>query len=141
MCENKQETPVILVVDDEAAIRHALRREFRVLGFTVVDCPGSLEALELFTRDPEAFQLVVLDYYMPRMDGLELAEALRAVAPKLPILLITAGHISTNPMVETHLRDGTIQGVVQKPWKRQVLQQAVKALISGGTPPDEISVF
>ncbi len=78
----------ILVVDDDAGLRRALRRVLSSHGFDVEVAAGGDEALaELRAR---SYDLVVLDVMMPGSDGIEVCEALRAGGDNLPVLMLTA---------------------------------------------------
>lgn len=83
------ETKRVLVVDDEESILTSLQRVFRVIGYEAVMCPGSREALELFTASPDTFDLVVTDQTMPFMTGVELSRELLRIRPDVPIILCT----------------------------------------------------
>ncbi|MFE2478549.1 response regulator transcription factor [Streptomyces sp. NRRL F-2747] len=78
----------ILVVDDEPAVREALRRSLAFEGYAVQTAVDGLDALEkAAAHDPG---LIVLDIQMPRMDGLTAARRLRASGSTTPILMLTA---------------------------------------------------
>jgi two-component system response regulator MprA len=78
----------VLVVDDEPAVREALRRSLAFEGYEVDLAPDGLAALELVAaRAPD---VVVLDVLMPRMDGLTAARRLRASGSRVPVLMLTA---------------------------------------------------
>src|SRR5580704_19351565 len=78
----------ILLVDDNANGLAARKSVLEELGYRIVTCTSGADAFEQFTScDP--FDLVVTDYKMPRMDGLELIGRLRKHTPGLPIVLIS----------------------------------------------------
>ncbi|WP_418957849.1 response regulator transcription factor [Streptomyces tritici] len=78
----------ILIVDDEPAVREALRRSLAFEGYTTEEAVDGVDALaKIASYDPE---LVVLDVQMPRMDGLTAARRIRASGATLPILMLTA---------------------------------------------------
>ena len=78
----------ILVVDDEPAVREALRRSLAFEGYDVTLAADGLGALEQMAKyHPDA---VVLDVLMPRMDGLTAARRLRGTGCAVPILMLTA---------------------------------------------------
>ncbi|MEV4435481.1 response regulator transcription factor [Streptomyces sp. NPDC049555] len=83
------ETPArILIVDDEPAVREALRRSLVFEGYATETAVDGLDAVEkVAAYDPE---LIVLDVLMPRMDGLTAARRLRASGVRVPILMLTA---------------------------------------------------
>ena len=82
------ETSRILVVDDEPAVREALRAGLEFEGYEVTVAADGLGALEAIAKQiPDA---IVLDVMMPRMDGLTVLRRLRSFDAALPVLLLTA---------------------------------------------------
>ncbi|MFI8522244.1 response regulator transcription factor [Streptomyces sp. NPDC085481] len=78
----------ILIVDDEPAVREALRRSLAFEGYGTEDAVDGLDALaKMASYGPD---LVVLDVQMPRMDGLTAARRIRASGSTVPILMLTA---------------------------------------------------
>jgi two-component system, OmpR family, KDP operon response regulator KdpE len=77
----------ILLVDDESAIRRALRSPLMELGFHVVEAVRGEEALQLLRSG--SFDVVLLDINMPGIGGMETLRRIRAVSPKLPVLMLT----------------------------------------------------
>jgi two-component system KDP operon response regulator KdpE len=77
----------ILLVDDESAIRRALRPPLVELGFQVVEAVRGEEALQLLRAG--AFDVVLLDINMPGIGGIETLRRIRGFAPKLPVLMLT----------------------------------------------------
>jgi len=77
----------ILVVDDEPAIRRALRAPLLELGFHVTEASRGEEALQ--TLRGAACDVVLLDINMPGIGGIETLRRIRAVAPRLPVLMLT----------------------------------------------------
>ncbi|GAP36027.1 response regulator [Piscinibacter sakaiensis] len=69
----------VLVVEDTAVIRLAMRSLLESWGLTVLDVTDGLEGLARFHAEP-ALRLVITDHRMPRMSGLELVEAIRDAA-------------------------------------------------------------
>ncbi|MCM8737052.1 response regulator [Azospirillum sp. A1-3] len=79
---------VVLVVDDDALIAMSTVDMLADLGHTVLEAGSGVEALELL-RSGQAVDLLLTDYAMPGMTGVELAQAARTMAPDLPVLLAT----------------------------------------------------
>jgi len=78
----------VLVVDDDRAVREALRRALTLGDYDVQLADGGAQALELLAQGlPDA---VVLDVAMPDVDGLEVCRRLRRVGNRVPILILTA---------------------------------------------------
>ncbi|MET9955345.1 response regulator transcription factor [Streptomyces sp. NPDC006339] len=78
----------ILIVDDEPAVREALRRSLAFEGYGTEEAVDGVDALARMTS--YAPDLVVLDIQMPRMDGLTAARRIRASGSTVPILMLTA---------------------------------------------------
>jgi CheY-like chemotaxis protein len=88
----------ILLVDDNANGLAARRSVLEELGHRITTSTSGADALEQFAA--HKFDLVITDYKMPRMDGLELIGRLRTLAPGLPIVLVS-GYVDTLGMSET----------------------------------------
>jgi len=82
----------ILLVDDNANGLCARKSVLEELGHRISTAASGAEAIEQFSS--HKFDLVVTDYKMPRMDGLELIKRLRKLAPGLPVVLIS-GYVDT----------------------------------------------
>jgi two-component system KDP operon response regulator KdpE len=77
----------ILVVDDESAIRRALRPPLMELGFQVAEASRGEEALQALRSAPH--DVVLLDINMPGIGGIETLKRIRSFAPRLPVLMLT----------------------------------------------------
>ena len=77
----------ILVVDDEPAIRRALRPPLMELGFQVAEASRGEEALQALRS--ASCDVVLLDINMPGIGGIETLRRIRAIAPRLPVLMLT----------------------------------------------------
>jgi two-component system response regulator CpxR len=82
----------ILLVDDNRLGLSARKCVLEELGHRIVTALNAADALEHFTN--AKFDLVVTDYKMPRMDGLELIVRLREMTPEIPVILIS-GFVDT----------------------------------------------
>ena len=78
----------ILVVEDERAIANVLRRGLALEGYTVEMADGGRAALDAVRDRPP--ELVVLDWMLPDIDGLEVARRLREAGEHIPVLMLTA---------------------------------------------------
>jgi two-component system cell cycle sensor histidine kinase/response regulator CckA len=79
----------ILFVDDEKALVDLGKQMLEALGYRVTAKTSSVEALETFRADPDAFDVVITDMTMPAPTGMELAKELMAIRPDIPIILCT----------------------------------------------------
>ncbi len=92
----------ILIVDDEPNSLKVLSATLKKAGFEVATAMSGEEAVEQFGSDP--YSLVLSDYKMPGMDGAELLSRIKALAPTVPVILMT-GYGSIELAVEA-MRDG-----------------------------------
>ncbi len=79
----------ILFVDDEEPLLQLAKDALERFGYRVEAHDGAEAALAEFRRNPDAYQIVVTDLTMPKMTGMELAQRLWALRPRLPIVLCT----------------------------------------------------
>jgi two-component system cell cycle sensor histidine kinase/response regulator CckA len=82
------EAPSILVVDDEGAVRRFAMRVLEREGYSVAEACDGAEAFELI-RQGRTFDAVVSDIVMPRMNGVELLQALSTAASNIPVILMS----------------------------------------------------
>ena len=87
----------VMVVDDETVLAGAMRDYLGRHGYAVQVKSSGEEALKTIELEPP--DIVVLDYRLPRMDGLELIGRLRKSTPELPIVLVS-GYVDTMGMNE-----------------------------------------
>lgn len=94
--------PTVLVVDDESAIRRALRKIFEKGGLTVSEAESGRGALEAVALDTD-IAAVVSDFLMPDGNGLDFYDALMAVAPHLKHRVVFLTGAARDPMVHNPL--------------------------------------
>ncbi len=82
-------TASILVVDDETAVRRFAARVLARDGFSVVEATDGAQALEMVRDQGVPVEAVVSDIVMPRMNGVELMDALSASHPDVPVILMS----------------------------------------------------
>jgi two-component system cell cycle sensor histidine kinase/response regulator CckA len=79
----------ILFVDDEEMLVTVGKELLEQLGFSVVACTSTGEALQIFRQDPDCFDLVITDLTMPKMTGDRFANEICQIRPDIPIILCT----------------------------------------------------
>ncbi len=114
----------ILVVDDESAIRRALRPPLVELGFQVSEASRGEEALQLLRAT--AFDAVLLDVNMPGIGGVETLRRIRAFAPRLPILMLT---VRDKEEEKVQALDLGADDYVTKPFSTRELIARIRAAI------------
>ncbi|MBL8987226.1 MAG: PAS domain S-box protein [Gemmatimonadetes bacterium] len=102
----------ILYVDDEPALREVTVRQLKLLDYTPSKAASPEEALALFRGDPTGYDLIVTDYSMPGMSGLELAAEIHRIRPDVPILMFTGYMEDLEP---TELEAAGVRMVLRKP--------------------------
>lgn len=80
----------ILVVEDEYAIRDLITLNLRIAGYEVVGTDSAESAIEIYSNDPESFDIALLDIMLPGMSGLELCSILRRENQNIGILILSA---------------------------------------------------
>jgi CheY-like chemotaxis protein len=116
----------ILVVDDEAALRRAMVRTLRSLGYSVLDAPDAERALELTMALREELPLVVTDFMLPRASGVELVDALRTRWPEIRSLVVTG---MTEPGLDQVVGADRRRAVLAKPFDLQSFVGAVTRML------------
>jgi CheY-like chemotaxis protein len=79
----------ILFVDDEPILVTLCDAMFKKLGYQACSVMDSRDALEIFTKDPGKFDLVITDLTMPALTGIELSERISKIRPDIPVILCT----------------------------------------------------
>jgi CheY-like chemotaxis protein len=88
MADAPSKTPIrVLVVDDESGLRHMLQFGLTKRGYEVVEAASGEQALELAREG--RFDIVVTDIMMPGIDGLEVLRQLKAISPKIEVIMAT----------------------------------------------------
>jgi CheY-like chemotaxis protein len=117
----------ILVVDDEQDIVEIISRYLRKEGFAVQGFTDSRVAAESVRANPFAFDLLLTDFDMPFLSGINLCRTVHEVRPDLPVLMVTGydRHISTEQLSDLGVGD-----LLMKPLNRQALLAAVCRLLT-----------
>ncbi|QAY75418.1 response regulator [Sphingosinicella sp. BN140058] len=118
---------MILVVDDEAAVRATIGQALAELGYRVRAAETGEQALALIREAPP--QLVILDYVMPGMDGAEVARQIAAIDAALPVIFST-GHGALRALRESA---GVAASVLEKPFTLAELDSLIARTL--GTTP------
>ncbi len=121
----------VLLTEDDEAVRAFVRRALELDGHTVTTAEDGADSLAILERDPTAFDLLLTDVKMPRMDGISLAKRARELSASLIILLMT-GFADQRERAD-ELR-GVVRDVIPKPFTLPDLRQAVARALAEGKP-------
>ena len=119
----------VLFVDDEEIIAEMGKERLERLGYDVVVSTSAAEALGIFRNDPSAFDLVITDYTMPVMTGIDLAGEMIAVRPDIPIVLSSG---LNDPISPRKLKKMGIRGFLTKPILKEDLAKIIQAALRKG---------
>ena len=114
---------LVLVVDDEAAIRTVAAEILGTIGFEVLTAADGLEAVQQFQAHGDRVRLVLLDLTMPRLDGFGALQQLKALRPDVCVILSSG---FAEPGLERRITPGSVSGFLPKPYRVQDLIHAVK---------------
>lgn len=112
----------ILLVDDDPGARESIKLLLKIDRHFVVEAQNGQEALELFNQG--VLDLVIIDYFMPQMEGRQLAASIKLAAPYLPVLMVTAYY---EKLVDT---DNQVDTILAKPFGIAELRQAIAKLLN-----------
>ncbi len=120
----------ILIADDDFQIRDCLKLFLENQGFMVFEAPNGMKALELCKLTK--IDLVIVDIYMPGMDGIQFMEELQKFSPEVKVIAISGGekgHFFTSNMpLHSAMRRGAFCSL-SKPFKMAELLNAVKEIL------------
>ena len=102
----------VLFVDDESHLAKMGEKLLQKLGYSVTATTSSAEALEIFRRRPDDFDIIISDQTMPKMTGLQMIAEIRKIRPAMPVILCTGFSESVN---EENFREFGIDGFAMKP--------------------------
>jgi len=119
----------ILIVDDFASMRQIVRKTLSSLGFeNIAEAAGAVDAVRKM-EEGEQFELIISDWNMPTMSGLELLNFVRGTSDmgKVPFLMITA-EASRENIIQA-AKAGVSQYIV-KPFTAEALQQKLETILA-----------
>jgi DNA-binding NtrC family response regulator len=113
----------ILVIDDDPAIRSVVTLLLQRSGHQIVAAENGRRGLRILENDD--FDLLIIDIFMPEMDGLEAIRLVRQIKPAMPILVMSGGsQIGTPDYLSMATKLGAIESI-RKPFKPDALVAAV----------------
>jgi DNA-binding response OmpR family regulator len=125
--------PAALVLDDEESLREIMCRILRGRGFTVTGAGDPAEALATLNDPATRLDILVTDLGLPTGFGVEVARQAAIVRPGLPVVFVSG--LSKPDAVGRGLLDPDAR-LLQKPFRREALAEAVRAALAGEPTSD-----
>jgi PAS domain S-box-containing protein len=125
---------LVLVVEDEPAIRELVRRTLEGAGLVVIEAENGRQALDIFALGGDPPRLVLTDVIMPELNGRELSDALADLHPNLPVLFMS-GYTGDDMLARSLLPETAL--FIQKPFAPEELVSRVRAMLAGA-PASEV---
>ncbi len=116
---------LVLIVDDEAAIREVCRTVLEAFGYEVIVGRDGAEGIAQATQFRDRLHLVLTDIQMPHMDGVTFVRALRHVCPGLKVAVMTGRNEAA---LAAELKDLGVTAVLEKPYNRQQLMALLRTI-------------
>lgn len=120
--------PSVLLIDDDRVVNNVVRRFLGRQGYLVDSAFDGVEGVNKF--HPMKHDVVITDIVMPNMNGWDVAAALHARTPKLPILIVTGYSTGGGAWNESFLRQQGIVAVLNKPFDMDYLATVLRDVIS-----------
>ena len=118
----------VLVIDDEPAIIKIVEVVLRDMGInSIFKAQNGIEALDYFAGGVNVVDVVICDWLMPKMDGLEFLRRLRAMPLEIPFLMLTSRQ-EMDDIIEA--RDAGVSGYITKPFTTGQLREKVEKLVT-----------
>ena len=121
----------VLIVDDEEDMCWALQKILQTEGHVGTVARSATEALHLLAG--ASFQTAFVDVKLPDMEGLELVDHIKRLAPSVACILISGYYYDADEIVQQSLKSGRIKAFIGKPFLLEQIQSAL-AMNSGQWP-------
>lgn len=116
----------ILVVEDEKAIRTIISKYLKKFDISCIEAENGKEGLNVFTKNKDSIDLVLMDVMMPEMDGIECTKKIREIS-KVPIIMLTAKNQDED---EIEALEIGVNDFITKPFNLEVLLLRIKNQIN-----------
>ncbi len=125
--ENEKEVKglKVLIVDDEKWVRDMLSDVLSMMGYIPCNVESGQKAIERIEKAPKFFDLIILDYSMPGMNGIEAMKKIKNIRPDMPIIL-SSGYVDKKITEEVERLGGVF---IHKPYRIDKLDKIIKTLI------------
>jgi CheY-like chemotaxis protein len=123
---------LIMVIDDEPEIAEFASTILAEVGYKVIVARDGFEALKIFQQNHDQIGLIILDFFLPVMDGDAVFEELKAINPSVNVVL-SSGFAEQNK-IGAMLAQG-LRGFIPKPYTREKLLEQVQSAIEASHRP------
>jgi len=120
----KMET--ILVIEDNEDLRNLTKEMLKTLGYNIIAANDGLEGIEVFTKNKDSIDLIILDCIMPKKNGNDVFAEIRMHKPNVPVIFITGNNpdrIQYSPMEDKKME------IIQKPCGIETLSKKVRKFL------------
>ncbi|NQY34772.1 MAG: response regulator [Alteromonadaceae bacterium] len=121
-----------MLIDDDESILALIKRRLSGYGYQVTEFSNCSDALIAFAEAPDNFDLVISDFNMPEMTGIEFTEAVQAIVVDQPVIIITA--TPEQVIIDPDQDQVVISHVISKPIAFSELQTAILDLFPQTQP-------
>jgi CheY-like chemotaxis protein len=121
----------VLLAEDHPGLRESAQQMLQALGYTVILASNGYEALELFTRNPDRMDLVIMDVVMPLLSGPDAYAKMSALRPNLAVVFTTGYTSEAASLIAAVEKGGAI---LQKPYNLTSLCQQIRSVLDHKCP-------
>lgn len=122
----------VLVADDQSAFRSTIKKMLKDLKIQqVFEASSGREALKLLDSAPEMIDLVLCDWNMPSMSGLDLLRQVRSVGLDVPFVMVT-GRADKDSVISA--KDAGVTAYISKPFSSGQLEAKIRVAVAGKPP-------
>ncbi len=116
----------ILLVEDDDYLAEAEKKMLEELGYSVTALTNGVEAFEIFQKLPDRFDIIIADYAMPKMTGLQLIRKIRSISPDIPVIICT-GYIKL--IQQQKITSLGIGEIIMKPIELGYIARSIRRLL------------
>jgi DNA-binding NtrC family response regulator len=119
---------IVSIVENELDITNLFHDALRktIYGVSIVSFNDSVRALKHFKKNKKDYRLVIADWRMPNLDGLELLKKVKKLNPNVRTILISAYELENEPLFQRYVKEGIIDKFIQKPMTMNYLCREVE---------------
>jgi CheY-like chemotaxis protein len=128
--ENAKDVPRgkerILLVDDEIELVESGKRVLKWMGYQVKGATDPIEALEMIRNQPHQFDLIISDFSMPQMNGIQMSEEIKRINPGIPIILLSGYN---SDVAKKQIKSSGVNGFITKPISKNQLAIVIRKVL------------